>query len=177
MHAQFCYVLWCLIFCLPSPFVYESSVVSGETVRIRRLIVQENNKRAIDSWYRRKVRKYLWKTIWIFHLTYLALGRHWTLKPYITRRWHLRLKKFSILVLEKCRTGGKPNVRHDGDWWKSREDVPLFIIFIYSSIHLFIYSFVSPLPVKYVLKRVSFGSKDCTKELKLECAYFLGQTS
>ena len=31
--------------------------------------------------------------------------------------------------------------------------------------------------VNYVLKRVSFGSKDCTKELKLECAYFLGQTS
>ena len=30
---------------------------------------------------------------------------------------------------------------------------------------------------KYVLKRVSFGSKDCTKELILECAYFLGQTS
>ena len=28
-----------------------------------------------------------------------------------------------------------------------------------------------------VLKRVSFGSKDCTKELKLECAHFLGQTS
>ena len=26
--------------------------------------------------------------------------------------------------------------------------------------------------LKYVLKRVSFGSKDCTKELKLECAYF-----
>ena len=31
--------------------------------------------------------------------------------------------------------------------------------------------------VKYVLKRVSFGGKDCTKEMKLECAYFLGQTS
>ena len=31
--------------------------------------------------------------------------------------------------------------------------------------------------VKYVLKRVSFGSKDCTKEPKPECAYFLGQTS
>ena len=30
--------------------------------------------------------------------------------------------------------------------------------------------------VKYVLKRVSFGSKECTIELKLECAYFLGQT-
>ena len=30
---------------------------------------------------------------------------------------------------------------------------------------------------KYVLKKVFFGSKDCTKELKLECAYFLGQTS
>ena len=30
---------------------------------------------------------------------------------------------------------------------------------------------------KYVLIRVSFGSKDCTKELKPECAYFLGQTS
>ena len=30
--------------------------------------------------------------------------------------------------------------------------------------------------VKYVLKRVSLGSKDCMKELKLECAYFLGQT-
>ena len=30
--------------------------------------------------------------------------------------------------------------------------------------------------VKYVLKRVFVGSKDCTKELKLECAYFLGQT-
>ena len=24
---------------------------------------------------------------------------------------------------------------------------------------------------EYVLKRVSFGSKDCTEELKLECAY------
>ena len=31
--------------------------------------------------------------------------------------------------------------------------------------------------VNYDLKRVSFGSKDCTKELKIECAYFLGQTS
>ena len=31
--------------------------------------------------------------------------------------------------------------------------------------------------VKYILKWVSFGNKDCTKELKLECAYFLGQTS
>ena len=31
--------------------------------------------------------------------------------------------------------------------------------------------------VKYVFKRVSFGSKDCTIKLKLECAYFLGQTS
>ena len=30
---------------------------------------------------------------------------------------------------------------------------------------------------KCVLKRVSFGSRDCTKELKLECAYLLGQTS
>ena len=29
----------------------------------------------------------------------------------------------------------------------------------------------------YILKRVSFESKDCTKELKLKCAYFLGQTS
>ena len=25
----------------------------------------------------------------------------------------------------------------------------------------------------YVLKKVSFGSKDCIKELKLECAYVL----
>ena len=33
------------------------------------------------------------------------------------------------------------------------------------------------LDIEYVLKRVSFGSKDCTKELKLECAYFLDQTS
>ena len=31
--------------------------------------------------------------------------------------------------------------------------------------------------VKHILKRLSFGSKDCTKELKLECAYCLGQTS
>ena len=31
--------------------------------------------------------------------------------------------------------------------------------------------------VNYVLKTVSFGSKDCTKELKQGCAYFLGQTS
>ena len=30
---------------------------------------------------------------------------------------------------------------------------------------------------KYFLKRVSFGSKECTQELKPECAYFLGQTS
>ena len=29
------------------------------------------------------------------------------------------------------------------------------------------------LTIKYVLKRVSFGRKDCTKELKPECAYFL----
>ena len=31
------------------------------------------------------------------------------------------------------------------------------------------------IPFKYVLKRVSFGNKDCTKELKLEHAYFEGQ--
>ena len=31
--------------------------------------------------------------------------------------------------------------------------------------------------VKYVLKRLSLGSKDCIKELKPKCAYFLGQTS
>ena len=31
--------------------------------------------------------------------------------------------------------------------------------------------------VKNVYKRVSFGSKDYTEEQKLECAYFLGQTS
>ena len=31
--------------------------------------------------------------------------------------------------------------------------------------------------VKYVLKKLSFGSKECTKELKLECANYLGQTS
>ena len=30
--------------------------------------------------------------------------------------------------------------------------------------------------LKYVLKRVSFESKDCTKELKLEYAYFMYQT-
>ena len=30
---------------------------------------------------------------------------------------------------------------------------------------------------KYVLPMVSFGSKECTKALKVECAYFLGQTS
>ena len=28
-----------------------------------------------------------------------------------------------------------------------------------------------------ILKMLSFGSKECTKELKLECANFLGQTS
>ena len=27
------------------------------------------------------------------------------------------------------------------------------------------------------LKRLSFGSKECTEELKLECASFLGQAS
>ena len=31
--------------------------------------------------------------------------------------------------------------------------------------------------VKYVLKKLSFGSKECTKELKLECANYLGRTS
>ena len=31
--------------------------------------------------------------------------------------------------------------------------------------------------VRYVLKMVSFGSKEFTKELYLEYAYFLGQTS
>ena len=29
---------------------------------------------------------------------------------------------------------------------------------------------------EYVLKRVSFGSKECTKELKLECAYYRVRT-
>ena len=32
-------------------------------------------------------------------------------------------------------------------------------------------------PYNRFLKGVSFGSKDCTKELKPECAYFQGQTS
>ena len=35
----------------------------------------------------------------------------------------------------------------------------------------------SRVEVKYIHKRVYFGTKDYTKELKLECAYFLGQTS
>ena len=30
---------------------------------------------------------------------------------------------------------------------------------------------------EYVLKRVSFRSNDCTKEVKPECSYLLGQTS
>ena len=30
---------------------------------------------------------------------------------------------------------------------------------------------------KMFLKRLSFGNKECTKELKLECANFLGQTN
>ena len=30
--------------------------------------------------------------------------------------------------------------------------------------------------VKYVLKKLSFGSKECTKELKSECANYLGLT-
>ena len=38
-------------------------------------------------------------------------------------------------------------------------------------------SLMHAIGIKYVLKRVSFGSKDCTTELKLERAYFLGQTS
>ena len=37
--------------------------------------------------------------------------------------------------------------------------------------------FLILLVLQYVLKRLSLGSKDCTKELKPECAYFLGQTS
>ena len=31
--------------------------------------------------------------------------------------------------------------------------------------------------VKFVLKKLSFGSKECTKELKIECANYFGQTS
>ena len=31
--------------------------------------------------------------------------------------------------------------------------------------------------VNYVLKRLSVGIRECTKELKRECAHFLGQTS
>ena len=41
----------------------------------------------------------------------------------------------------------------------------------------FLISYIHTCQSKYVLKRVSFGSKECTKELKLERAYFLGQTS
>ena len=51
-----------------------------------------------------------------------------------------------------------------------------FAKYIYLYIFFFLFYFFFSLD-KYVLKRESFGSKDCTKELKLECAYFLGQTS
>ena len=34
----------------------------------------------------------------------------------------------------------------------------------------------TPGSAEYVLKRVPFGSKECTKEMKLECAYCLDQT-
>ena len=43
----------------------------------------------------------------------------------------------------------------------------LFLIYINDTVN----------DIKYVLKRVSFGSKGCTIELKLYCAYFLGHTS
>ena len=39
------------------------------------------------------------------------------------------------------------------------------------------YSYVNGPIRNIVLKRLSFGSKECTNELKLECANFLGQTS
>ena len=38
-------------------------------------------------------------------------------------------------------------------------------------------SMTLPFLLKYVLKMVFFGSKERTKEPKLECACFLGQTS
>ena len=34
-----------------------------------------------------------------------------------------------------------------------------------------------PIVPNMFLKRLSFGSKECTNELKLECANFLGQAS
>ena len=51
--------------------------------------------------------------------------------------------------------------------------------FFYSTLMIDFYNIKNILDalIKYVLKRVSFGSKDCNKELKLECAHFLGQTS
>ena len=45
------------------------------------------------------------------------------------------------------------------------------------TLHLFHETIDALEAFKYVLKRVSFKSKDCTKELKLECTYFLGQAS
>ena len=56
----------------------------------------------------------------------------------------------------------------------------LFLFFLKTSftISLSEYYHVDVIDVfKNVLKRVSFGSKDYTKELKLEYAYILGQTS
>ena len=50
--------------------------------------------------------------------------------------------------------------------------VPQCVIVVFSG-----HSHFSGDTVKYALKRVTFGSKDCTKELKLECAYFLCKTA
>ena len=51
-----------------------------------------------------------------------------------------------------------------------------FIVIIYLVLNLMLhystYLHLVMYTYKYVLKRVSFGSKECTKELKLECAYF-----
>ena len=56
-------------------------------------------------------------------------------------------------------------------WTDQKLNLLLKYTFYYKNIK---YKIIFNLLIKYVLKKVSFGSKDCTKELKLECAYFLG---
>ena len=52
----------------------------------------------------------------------------------------------------------------------------IFVRYFFQTYHGCI-SLITCYRYKYVLKRVSFGSKECIKELKPECAYFLGQIS
>ena len=136
-----------------------------------------NRKKSTDKPINKLVNKTLSLLFWACLSIRLSVrcGGHSNLVIFnrIFSKFHIIIKlsfKFEYsFFLSNDKQAGCKNGRHDRSLYLSHYNR------LSSKSHIWIATI--KLSFNMFLKMLSFGSKECTKELKLECANFLGQTS